>query len=502
MARRQRRSSSPSRSGPTLGAGVPTESSRWNGLILRIAEYALLAVVGFAVARTLYANAKILVYPYEANFGEGGVLYDALRLSRGQTIYAPAISPEWLSPYPPLYAAMVALTGAHSWFWPRSISQISHAASGIALAYVLRRLGLAWRWAVLGAGLWFANPFERTFAAMARVDMLGRALESATVAWVVVPPLSVVRLMGAALFSALAMTTKQTMFAGAVAVTGWLAVADRRRAGVFATSWLLLTLAAYVIVVATLGPHFIANVFRDVKREFQWSMFWPWLGGFVITSFFVLLPAVVGCAVAWRDPRRRLLIWAAAAGLPSVLLAANDGADVNYFFDLTWAVCALAAVGCARIAEASQLRAVSGLAVLAGGFLFMELAAPPVYPTAVHLEKGRRVVEFLARAPRPVLSEFVGFGLAVGSEPPAIPYLDRKLEESGLRTSRQLVDRIARQEFGAILLTSQAGGRWSPSVLAAIETNYRQALVLPEMFAAEGSPHFILLEPRRPPVLR
>jgi hypothetical protein len=462
----------------------------------RAAEGGLLSVLAFAALRTLYADFQILRYPFEANFGEGGLLYDAVRIGRGQTIYAPASSTAWISPYPPLYALVVSLWPAPHFLWPRLISQVAQLVSGLALAVVLRRHQVSWPAAVAAALLWIANPFTRTFAAMGRVDMLGRMLESLTMVAGVCWGSAWWGLLAAAAFSALAMTTKQTMFAGALALAAWWWFQRaRRRALWFAGLWLALTAICYAIVIAALSRFFLSNVFFDVGRSFEMSMLWPWLLGFLTASVAAIALAVPGVREAARSSPHRLYLWAAVAGLPSVLLAAQDGADVNYFFDFTWPLCALAALGLHALTSSNGWRAVA-LPCAAGAIILLtDFAIPPRYPSPAQRQKAEQVRARLAAAPKPVLSEFLGFGLAVGSEPDAVPYLDKKLEEAAKRSTAPLAGRLRRREFGAVLITSQAAGRWSPAVLQALDECYRTDEVYGAMFAAEGEPDFAIFAP-------
>ena len=55
--------------------------------------------------------------------------------------------------------------------------------------------------------------------------------------------------------------------------------------------------------------------------------------------------------------------------------------------------------------------------------------------------------------------------------------------------------RLRRREFGAVLITSQAAGRWSSAVLQALDESYRTDTVYSAMFAAEGEPDFAIFVP-------
>ncbi len=503
MARRlAKRAMSSKASAPpsSLGAGSPSlgASAAERFPVDRWLPIFLLTVLVFATLRTFWANLTILRYPYEANFGEGGLLYDALRLRQGKTIYADASSGEWISPYPPLFAWVVSLWPTLDFFWSRLVSQVAHLLSAACLGLVVIRCGAKRTWAAAAALLWLSSPFTRTFAAMGRVDMLGRAFESASlVAGLFWGHAFWGRFLAAAL-SALGMTTKQTMFVGALALGAWWWGQGRRRQAIeFLSLWAVLTGMAYALVTLLLGPHFIANVFFDVQREFAWVMLPPWLLGFLVSHVGLLVFATMGVRSAWKSATARILVLALLASLPSVFLAAQDGADVNYFFDLHWALCGLAAHGMESLPRWQAWKAMALGAFCTIALLFVELGIPPRAPAADQVAKAQNVRDILAKSAKPVLTEFIGFGLAVGSEPAAVPYLDRKLAETGRRSPAALCERIARGEFGAIMLTSQAPGRWPQFLLDAVERHYRPAHSFAQMFAAEGEPDFIIFVPSR-----
>lgn len=503
MARRLRKraplsqaSLAPSRSGGAdILSSAPVALRAW---LARLFPPLLIIVLAIATLRTLWANWLILRYPYEANFGEGGLLYDALRLRQGKTIYADASSGEWISPYPPLFAWIVSFWPTLDFFWPRLVSQTAHLLSGVGLAVILGRWEGTRVWATVAALLWLASPFTRTFAAMGRVDMLGRAFESASLVAGVLWGHSFWGRLVAAALSALGMTTKQTMFAGALALGVWWWLQGRRAPAIeFLALWILLTSLAYGLITVVLGRYFLANVFFDVQRDFAWEMLPPWLLGFVLSHFGLLIFAATGARSAWQSPIGRLFVVSLVASLPSVLLAAQDGADVNYFFDMHWALCGVAAFGMHSLSQTPLWKSVALGAFGTIAILLTEIGMPPRAPAADQVTKAMKVRTVLQDSAKPVLSEFIGFGLAVGCEPPAVPYLDRKFAETGRRSPAALCERIARHEFGAILLTSQAPGRWPQPMLEAVERYYRPAHSFANMFAAEGEPDFLIFIPAR-----
>ncbi len=472
-----------------------SSASRAGLAFRKFTEWFFLSALLVCCLRTLHANLLILHYPYEANFGEGGLLYDAVRLARGETIYGPAAKPGWLSPYPPLFAWAVSIWPAPDFFWPRLISQVSHVISSVSLAIILRSFRMPWRAALAAALFWFSNPFLRTFAAMGRVDSFGRMLESISLLIAVWATATPRKIWGAAFFSALGMCTKQTMFASALTLGMFWGKKNKKMALQLLLAWLSLTLLCYIIIAQLLGKHFFFNVFFDVRRPLNIEFLWPWLLGFVVTNVFLLLLAAIGLRLALRDSAGWFFLCATIAGIPSVLLAAQDGADVNYFFDITWGLCGLAAVGVFHMTAESGLWRHCLLTGVTLGILAFEWLVPPRHPLPDQLQRARDFSRLLEAAPKPVLTEFVGFGLRAKSKPSAVPYIDRLLHEAGVRSADALVKQIESHSFGAIQITNQAGARWPKSVLQALEKHYREEYVFPNMFASEGEPTFYIFVP-------
>lgn len=482
---------------PSDMAGDVSGFARSSFILLRRGALAFfLFVLVAAGAQTFWSHLRILHYPYEANFGEGGLLYDAIVLARGGTIYAPVELGGWFSPYPPLYAWLVSFWPTTTFLFPRLVSQISHLGSGIILLVVLRKLGLNWASCVSAALLYYANPFTRTFAAMGRVDMLGRFLEGLSVALGVCLVNRRSSVWSAAIFSVLAMATKQTMFAGIATLVGYWFWQDRLTAIRLLKLWLTGTIVCYIFITVAFGGSFVANVFFDVRRSLSFQMWWPWIVGFLICNIPVLCFA--GYILARRECSRALGfgVWATVAGLPSVLLAAQDGADVNYFFDVTWGLCALAAVGVHALTTSARGLSAAFVFAVSLAAAGLDWSIPARYPTPQQVKQAQEIEQILVSLGKPVLSEFIGFGLKAGSDPAAIPYIDKKLEESGRRTPERVIGYLKEKRLGAVLVTSQAGGRWPVSLLQALETYYEQQYVFPAMFAAEGEPDFAIFTPK------
>lgn len=462
--------------------------------------FALAGIVAAGVAYSLYGAWRITGFPAEVNFGEGGVLYDALRLSRGQPIYNPVNQPPyWFSTYPPLFQWLVCLGGAKGFLLPRAISLASSLWCATALGLIARQAGLPRTIAFLAAGFYLTSPFINIWSALARVDMLGRAFEVAAVFCVWRWRRSSAAIAAAVVFATLAMTAKQAMIAGGLTCAGILWFDSRRRATAFVVAWVAGVAVAYGGIAVATGGQFLRNVFVDTARDMDFQFLVGGVFLLALKNLPLLLAAGIGVVPAWRHERLRVFAIAALAGLPSVLLGAHDGTDVNYYFALVWGLCGLAAVGVSRLAAAAaHARAPVAFGALALSFALYLAWQPMRVPSAQQEQSAREIQSALAAASKPVLTEFVGYGLAAGSDPAYLPYMYKKIEERGEWDSEILAKRIRQHEFGAILVSgNQAGERWSPKLVEALEESYVVEKTFPATFAAEGEPDLILLTPAK-----
>jgi len=190
-----------------------------------VSQKALLGALGLLAALHVgvlaYHLGLTLAFPYDLNYGEGYVLNDAVRLSRGESLYIDLQQfPMVRSPYPPLFplvwSAFQPLTGPA--FWPgRLLSVLSLLGIGAVVAWNAWRVRCGIWPAVATVGLVAASPFVYQWAGYARVDML--ALLCAVGGVVTAQWIGGWRgVIVSAVLCGLAVWTKQTTVTAAVAV--------------------------------------------------------------------------------------------------------------------------------------------------------------------------------------------------------------------------------------------------------------------------------------------
>ncbi len=277
-----------------------------------------------------------LAFPYDLNYGEGYVLNDAVRLSRGESLYIDLQHfPMVRSPHPPLFplvwSAFQPLTGPA--FWPgRLLSVLSLVGIGALVGWNAWRVRCGIWPAVAAVGLVAASPFVYQWAGYARVDML--ALLFAVGGVVTAQWIGGWRgVLVSAVLCGLALWTKQTTATAAVAV----AIAYTLRSWRFGAAFALIIGLPSVVVAAVLNAATAGEFVHHVLAGNASNPVIPLRAAVYVAAFLILdLPAVVA-AVWWLRRSLSGRPSPIAVYLPIVLLAAwsagNGGSSVNYLIE-------------------------------------------------------------------------------------------------------------------------------------------------------------------------
>ena len=189
-------------------------------------------------------------------------------------------------------------------------------------------------------------------------------------------------------------------------------------------------------------------------------------------------------------------------------LAANDGVDRNYFFDLLWPLVAIAAVAIAPVGQATSgperiaVRAAS-FAIVAQMVWQMILVGFVSVPTQHQQHAAMGLKARLAAIPAaagPILAEFPGHAILAGRQPEYLPYMLARMEKAGRFDPAPVVAKLDRRAYAAVILSPRtASGRFSPAIMAAIERNYAVANptrdLYKDMFCADGPCDLVWLSP-------
>jgi hypothetical protein len=492
----------------------------------------LLAVI--AVGQ-LYLAFQAIGTLRELQYGESLVYSHATRILQGQSPYQRFDNPPYsFANYMPLYYLLGA--GARALLGPgfgpgRALStlagvvaailvgflaarQARHAGAGVFAALLFLATGLPWAnppgelsfqgdlaralWANLTADLTHAPSWLGYY----RVDLPGVALSLGAIAclsrgmdrrWVVL----------AGVLAALAILTKQTLFAATVAGTVWLLARDRKAAIIFAGVTLTLALGTCLVVEITTGAFFagvIAGNLTPMDANMLASTF-PMLARFQIGQ--ILVATFFVAQGGWRrEPNASLLVcyWLASAIPVAALIKA--GSNHNYWIEFAASTSILTTLWLwnhLRQASPSRTLTLAGLAALGitalsighviVGMGGVAILAPSERQRAMRpQEEFVEVIDRVRSTPGVVLASPQD-ALALADQPIWLDsYQFSALEQVGRWDSKPLVRRICEGQVALLVLDrpleadqgAYYGYSWWPeSVIGAL----RETMVLQQWIA-------------------
>lgn len=313
----------------------------WRGRLYRLCI--VLAVLAAALFTAMYFFTAIprLLYPYDLDFIEDGLVMTAIRLAEQQPVFVAPQSnfvPHVYMPLLPwLGSLLFGLTGP-SLPALRLVSML--AAGGICgLLYRVGRRESGQGWVgVVCAGLFLAGYQINGFTyELARVDTLFVALTLAGLSLGAYHAGSRRGQIGAAAVLALAFFAKQTALIAGAGLGAYLLVATGRRAWLYAGLWGTLVAGPVLVLNARTGGWFLyytyhiaginpleaGRVFNFVARELFGLM-----GGLSIMagSAVILARRRAGCRGIWAQP---WFVWLGLAVLASGLGRASVGGNIN-----------------------------------------------------------------------------------------------------------------------------------------------------------------------------
>ncbi|MCY3867481.1 MAG: glycosyltransferase family 39 protein [Chloroflexi bacterium] len=481
----------------------------------------------------LYA-ANLIAFPYDYDQGEGFELHDTALFSRFQLPYRDTERyPFYASNYPPLFHMMAApfvwLFGPSYWYG-RLLGFLASLVSAAAIAYAVYRDGERQRWIALLAGLAFLSsnfvyhigPLFRQHTMMVTFETLAVVLLASAF------PKRDKRGIAAALGLLIcAGYTKQLAAITAASALVWMFLRAPWRATRWSLAFAVGGAAAFLWLNFASGGQWwiqaiVANV-NDFIPDQAIGLFILWFK----LHGLLLIPAVMLLIYELYFDRLSIYsIWLVFSALLGGLASGTWGAGDSYFVSSIAAVCILSGIFCSRLlTNAPRLPGIAGGALIARfsrvGLIIVPLlylgyaratlkmptdgAFEPVakalgvaanvrenfYDSATFLvggyarigyfltdadwEAGAEIVQLIDDTEGPALSEEAGFAMAAGREVVTNPTQLRNLHLAGLFDGSQLIELIARREFGIVILRAQF---YPPPVLAAIGDNYQHALTI------------------------
>ena len=506
---------------------------------MRFARALLLLVSAAALLNLAFAFARRVVYPYDLEWMEGGMLCHALRLVQGQPIYAEPSARFVSFAYAPLYPIVLRLlapvTGVG--YLPARAVSVAAFASALVVAYAFVRRGGGSRAAALGTAALPAAAFAPTGAwyDLARVDslFLGLAAAAVAVGWwkrnVTAGPVISAVLMTAAFFA------KQTALPFAAALGLALLLVRPRAAALYATTLVLSggLLLAWAHLAS--GGWFWTYTFGLHRRH----PFDVVDAALVTPARLVLLlgPGLALLAAALVRARTPGLLYASGMALTGSLASAlGAGTEWSYHNALIPGVYFVAlAVGTAAAAMETRRPVLTRLLLAAtiagapGGLVAVAarvapragLALPLGYdlrgflPSSADRVRGDALVARLAAVPGDVFVPDHSFYPHLAGKPTRLHAMNlADLEGAGLRVPRDLVDEVRRKQFSLVVVDREVpeSGTDDPAARAAgeeeaiglvpgLSKNYRMAerIVGPRVYSGGRFEPCCLLVPREGP---
>lgn len=472
----------------------------------RVALIALGALLAWHLYFFLLTAVRAVAYPYELDYGEGIVWYQARQLLAGEAFGDIHRFGGIVFHYTPLFQALSGLLerlGFDGLAAGRLLSLLSTAAMAVLIGIIVRhvalgsggsRRGAAIAAAVAGLTLLIAFPVK-VWAPLMRVDMLAFALSLGGL-WCGLlalrrPPL--VHL--AAILFVLAVFTKQTMVAAPAAVFLVLLLFRPRTAFAgIATSLVLGSAALAALALATDGGFFRHVFLYNVNRIALDRL--GWIASIVSSHLLLIVAATIGLAgiapairrfaakrsqAAPEDAESAMLGAYLVLTTASVALVLKSGSGVNYFIEwiAVLAIFAGLAVHRAIAVEGGRAAPVRQVAIIA---LAVQAAMLPVLPyTAGMFEKRTaaldRLVGRIRSAEGPVISDDMVLLLRAGRPVLWEPAIFAELGATGAWDERPFVRMIDERRFAMFVTVQERGGklfdqRYNPAVAEAMARAY------------------------------
>jgi hypothetical protein len=467
-----------------------------------------------------YWVTKATVIPFEFDYGEGIVLWQAAHVTRLASAYAPiAHYPYIVFHYPPLYHAVswaVSRLTGNLLFAGRLVSLVSTLALCLTLGWTVYRSvpARAPKLAAIGGAI-FAGALpcgldNMDWALLMRVDMLGLWLTFAGLALFIFGRTAAMRYAAFVLFVA-AMYTKQTLIAGAVACLVVAAILNIRQAIKFLLFTAVLGASVMALLALATQGQVIRHLFLYNQNTFSLRRAISLINENIQLTLPLLALACAGAisplADAGRAFSRRSLAPLRARLLKSTyqrtlftfaihflfsgvisLTVGKAGANSNYLLEWNLSACTLAGLVMARLIWGwrTMRRAPSAAAVAyllpllmiaqqaEAAFRFVVPSASLRQEQADNVRNSQALLRILRSSQEPVMSENMTLLYQAGRQVPFEPAIITQLAATGLWDETPLVDMIHKRAFSVMLIHDiDDPDRYSPGIARAIKENYQ-----------------------------
>ncbi len=479
---------------------LPNVNRPSNDSAERIVGGFLIFVLGLFAVFFLYHAARILVFPYTVDYGEGFLLNQGNELAEFRSPYQSLEDPPWLvANYPPVYPALVAvgikLFGIQYYFG-RLLSLLGILVGGWCLFAMTQhqtgdRLG-SW----VSCLVWLGCYPVYAWGIHHRVDSVGIGLAAVGLLLV----LKRERLNLAIIFLLFSLYCRQTLWMAPLAGYFYLRRMDGPR---IANRWIgkLIVGGGVLFILFTLAtggeffrhlvsynanPYHIKDVWRNAHNGLFLTMLMP-------TLFFIYAFVRTVSTGKWD-----LLGFCIPFSLLTFFLVGKLGSAVNYLFEI--ALVSAWATGITLAEVRYHLPAGNPLRLLPPLFLAIGVSFPMHIPhfynqwsindwAGTPISSSRIMTDELSARLKeiedPILCQDAGLALMSGHSLYWQPFILTQLHEQGKWNQEPLLEKIRNKEFKALVLpinfeidpnASDFGLWWTQfndEMVQSIRTHYR-----------------------------
>ncbi|WP_420136735.1 hypothetical protein [Sphingomonas sp.] len=485
----------PPLSAPHGGAAASARDGKWVGWLA-----ALTALTALCIFAQMIGPLLQIGHPISVNNNEGWNAYWTERALAGQPLYTGPASP--LSDnYPPLSFYIVGLFNralGDLVLTGRLLSLVALIGTGWLVGLIAARAGRPSVWAWFGGAIFLlvAVSMAPRYIAADDPQWMAEALQLIALALLITRcggGFTPARLIGAAFVLLVAGLIKHNQVALPLAITGALAIHDRRALAVWIGAGVLVLGCALAGLHILYGPLFFDQVLHHVRTLHVESL------KYGLFDLSYLLPGIVIAAVylprlpGWKqDSRLTLLALFAILALGfGMFERLGAGVSHNAHFDAIIAISILIGVllSAAPPATLPIAARLSVMALVIAPAAIKDLVGIPhrietVRTLAARDQAWRDTIRFLGTRPGPVACEMPALCYWAG-KPYTLDFFNYGQKMRRIGDPWKLRARIAARQFDALVVARDDdygtdNGRLPPDVYKLIEANYRIERTLPD----------------------
>jgi hypothetical protein len=308
------------------------------------ARILLFFFIAISVIVFIIHGIMVVAFNHPLDYGEGPLLNQALRVTRGQALYPAEISeaPFLISNYPPVYIlvnAFFASIFSPSLWHGRLISLLSTMGVAILLGLIVQHLSgkPSLLPGFIAGGTFLAIPYVVGWSALFRIDMLALFFSIAGLTIILKDYEKNTYLALAVGSFVLAAFTRQTMgLAGPLAALIWIWLGNKKQAIKFVLGYAISGLVIFgVLNIITQGGFFFHIVTANVN-PFRWETVAHHAREILNNLPILLGLALVFLAAGWRFSKAYpILVPHLLASALTAVTIGKVGSNVNYLVEFS-----------------------------------------------------------------------------------------------------------------------------------------------------------------------